>query len=707
MRRAVVAAGAAGLLVGCTQAPKDKPDDFGYDGTGIRVSIAPLTLDALSDACYSFAIESGALVDGDGNVTSPAELVVARGPQSPAGANLDNTRNSVCASRFGNGTGGDVSYVAPCDAQRPLHTVTLWVDALCDGDSDPADPSGGLGNICTEIQAYVNPCGTEGCALQVTCAENADTPVTFNFTIMGQADQGFFDIAVNFDDVFCSAKLDDCNTLDQKIRLVFDTVEMVLVSGGCPWGTGLAYGGLSAEENTLDYTGMNPDGCDAEGNAHYMEAPGDNAFAAPGPVEPNPTFGERIQTVVAAVACTAGPGDGVATQLNLSKLEIGCTDWVSQTFEGTYSLDFGNVTQEGNLMIGPFPAAVYYGTEALEGANKVYTTVAIGVGENAGCNIRWRVVPSDGAPIFEEPGTFTSFGFVDFYDGGLGGEECHAYELNGDGSAVTTQYHPTDAWIGQYDLSGVLSEAAVAFVPNRCQNDGEELALLEAEAPSIRAGAESLQASFEAYVLPEGYEKSLAVLRGRQDGLEARVGELQACEGFEAQTAALSVEAQSIRSLLVGAENLAETLRRCSLLNEYSLHTVTESNAAVLFLDRVAEVHCAASPFGDDCRFLHAADIAPEATGWWADVQYGYETPAFSSATGCYEGYPNAVGYNFKQVNAGSGGAEYECHTDAMQTSGQLFFTQAELNELHCWAMVNGRYHADSTLDLTDLEPVD
>lgn len=44
--------------------------------------------------------------------------------------------------------------------------------------------------------------------LSAECVENADTPVVFDLTIARPARQGFFDIGVTFDDVFCSAKLD-------------------------------------------------------------------------------------------------------------------------------------------------------------------------------------------------------------------------------------------------------------------------------------------------------------------------------------------------------------------------------------------------------------------------------------------------------------------------------------------------------------------
>ena len=132
------------LAAGCPGAATEGPDDFGYEGTGIAFNVAPLTLDALADACYSFAVYN-----------EQGELVVGRGPGAAAGVGggtLSGTElQTVCASQFGNGSGGDVSYVAPCDAQAPpanvgdgdavnTHTVRLWVDALC--TSAVADKSG-------------------------------------------------------------------------------------------------------------------------------------------------------------------------------------------------------------------------------------------------------------------------------------------------------------------------------------------------------------------------------------------------------------------------------------------------------------------------------------------------------------------------------------------------------------------------------------
>jgi hypothetical protein len=388
----ILGLGVATGLAACSASGPAGPstDDFGYDGTGIQFNVAPLTLDTLSDACYSFQVNN-----------EQGDLVVARGPQSAAGSSGNNTANSVCASRFGNTAGGDISYVAPCDAQLPptetvldganTHTVTLWVDALCDntqGDAAGWGPTGTQyqrGNgICAQIQNYVNPCGTNGCSLQVQCRENADTPVTFNFTIMGQADQGFFDIAVNFDDIFCSAKLDTCygeEPTSPQIRMLFD-----------------------------------------------------------------PITGERIPTAVLALACTAGADAANGTWLHLGVVEVKCEG------DTVATLDLSTVTQEGNQTpVNGIVWGAYFGSEALAtntGApwNKEYFNVAV-AGFGPGCSVGWTATASDGQTLNGDAAanTYTTYPVISFNDqvtAADGAWLCDQNGLDDPDSGVGTGYEP-------------------------------------------------------------------------------------------------------------------------------------------------------------------------------------------------------------------------------------------------------------------------
>lgn len=169
---------------------------------GLALSVAPLSLTGVANACYRVKVENqlGDLV---------AEVT------------------GVCADRYGDGAGG-LTWIGPCDASTTGlpegdtvndNRVTLALEDLFGGDGTALIPRAD----------YVNPCGVPGgnddgfgpCVQTVACRENQDTPVRFDLTILRRANQGFFDIAVDFDDVFCSAKL-DC--IGDPPGLVFDPV---------------------------------------------------------------------------------------------------------------------------------------------------------------------------------------------------------------------------------------------------------------------------------------------------------------------------------------------------------------------------------------------------------------------------------------------------------------------------------------------------
>ncbi len=181
-----------GLLAnGCLSADAPSND------ADLEVTIAALGLDGADDAVWDVQ-------------------VVSRCPSS-VGAVVWERRLS--ASRYG--AGASVSYVGTCDAE----------DGGCDNDvnvrlvgvygrevSDPgsfaaAAPDDDVGQASLD---FVDP-GV--LSEQVQCVANADTQVTFDVTVMRPARQGFFDIAVSFDDVFCSAKV-DCVSSDGTPKLL-------------------------------------------------------------------------------------------------------------------------------------------------------------------------------------------------------------------------------------------------------------------------------------------------------------------------------------------------------------------------------------------------------------------------------------------------------------------------------------------------------
>jgi len=157
---------------------------------GIKFKVAPLTLPGITNACYTLTVENDV---GD----------------------TVWTKSEICADTYGDNS-GSITYIGPCDATDnnnsneavgpagnsvTLELEGLWTggDQLTDQNTTPAVPNPDFNNPC--------PVGT-GCTLTFNCVENADVSVVFNISLMRSAKQGFFDIAVNFEDIFCSAKAD-------------------------------------------------------------------------------------------------------------------------------------------------------------------------------------------------------------------------------------------------------------------------------------------------------------------------------------------------------------------------------------------------------------------------------------------------------------------------------------------------------------------
>jgi hypothetical protein len=172
-------------------------------GERLAIEVAPLDLPGVTGVCYDLQVINGA--------SEPPEFVWTAGQVGvPRDSGGGGDTDTLCSMQYG--AGGGLTYVGTCDASVPTTTVRLFIDSLWDGETPIAD--------------YVDPCPVAegGCALTATCLENQDVPVTFNLTVMRRAQQGFFDIGVNFKDIFCSAKL-DC-TYDEAgtepIELLFD-----------------------------------------------------------------------------------------------------------------------------------------------------------------------------------------------------------------------------------------------------------------------------------------------------------------------------------------------------------------------------------------------------------------------------------------------------------------------------------------------------
>ncbi|MCB9734903.1 MAG: hypothetical protein H6745_20135 [Deltaproteobacteria bacterium] len=166
----------------------------GFSGAPMTVNIAALTLTGVVDAVWDVTVENEA---GDAVIT-----------------------RRITSSAYGDSR-GSASYVAACDAQTELgapdgvhdNRVTIELVGLYGariedaGQHHSARPAGSL------------PFNDPGpLSRTLDCEANADNTVTFDVTVMRPANQGFFDIAIQFNDIFCSAKFDCAGT-----NLLFDS----------------------------------------------------------------------------------------------------------------------------------------------------------------------------------------------------------------------------------------------------------------------------------------------------------------------------------------------------------------------------------------------------------------------------------------------------------------------------------------------------
>jgi cysteine-rich repeat protein len=243
----------------------DRGDPSLQGDGGIAVSVAPLDLEQIGFACYDLELFALDETGASGPVPTPL-LVWQRGNPNVNRAddfgNFAGDADTLCSNLYGSGPGGDIFFVGTCDATYPNHVLRVVVDGLY-------RPTGGR---LPEPDDWQNPCpASSPCEFLAKCNENADTPLLVDLTVLRSANQGFFDIAVRFDEIFCSAKVD------------------------CTWPTD--------EGGTQPIPGLH------------------NADGEPGP------------TAVIGFACTAGPGEDTSTELfvNPPRIECGGDPIVSTT----------------------------------------------------------------------------------------------------------------------------------------------------------------------------------------------------------------------------------------------------------------------------------------------------------------------------------------------------------------------------------------
>jgi len=312
------------------------------DGPRLAVDVAALNLQGVGDVVWDLEVDNG-----DGDVI---------------------WQRRVTSSGYGDGA-GSASYVGTCDADPDVddNTVKVWVvgvyaAAVTDAGSFASGADAGAGAVTGTPVDFENPTEAGPLTRDVTCVENADVFVQFDVALMRPAQQGFFDIAINFNNVFCSAKLDCCYDDDD-------------------------------------------DGCEAGEDITLLFDSG----------------GQRARTFVLGFACTAGVSSDVATALHMDPIQLDCdVNSDAATFIPDVTIDpgaagVGNLCTAGQVAscdavrtqgsADPdaylFQAAVYRGVEALTSggvaAIKVYWNVALGVTSGiSACRLRTAATADDG-----------------------------------------------------------------------------------------------------------------------------------------------------------------------------------------------------------------------------------------------------------------------------------------------------------------------
>jgi len=358
------------------------------DGPELAIDIAALSLDGVGDVVWDLQV----VHDG-----APTEVVWQR---------------RISSSGYGDGA-GSASYIGTCDADFGDNEVRVWVVGVYQaavtstGAFDSGDPTDVVGSVLE----FQNPTTDGPLTRTVACTENTDVAVHFDVALMRPAQQGFFDIAVNFNNIFCSAKFDCCNA----------------------GGDGVCDGGGTEDIELL---------FDADG--------------------------DRRRTFVLGLACTAGTATDVMTTLYLDDIQIDCdVNSDGNTFLADVTLD-PNPELPGNLCTAEsmsgcaavteaanvdadtylFQAAVYRGLEELTSdgaeAHKLYWNVALGVEDGVDvCTIRTRASADDNVNLTDGfTGGTVAKGFVyPFIQFDVDVDQCGSEELTfGADAMVSVDY---------------------------------------------------------------------------------------------------------------------------------------------------------------------------------------------------------------------------------------------------------------------------
>ncbi|MFT7583518.1 MAG: hypothetical protein ACI9MR_005205 [Myxococcota bacterium] len=338
-------------------------------GSQIEVTIGALQLVGIADACYDLEV-----------VNDSGDRVFAR---------------RITSGQFGNAL-GDVSYVGPCDASLDEADSFIYLDVV--GLYSGAATCGDTFSIGDDFDSNSLPFNDSMGILEAeaTCVANADVPINFDVTILRPANHGFFDVAVEFDNIFCSAKFDCC-------------------------------------------ADANADGlCDPDEYARLLHN-GD----------------VRDTTVVLGLVCTGGTGAADTTLLlNEIYIDCGAAGYAAIDPTGPDGTQYGtSFVDDVNGFL--FEVGKYQGEEQL-GFNKRYLDIAIGLDTDNLAGLNCSLITRATADNFNTTGgaseqfiaAGTVYPYIDFHIplwAAEGGMACAEEALNGTDSNITIAYTATDA----------------------------------------------------------------------------------------------------------------------------------------------------------------------------------------------------------------------------------------------------------------------
>ncbi len=192
---------ASAMLLGCGKDGTTTPD--GDDEPGFEIKVSPLRLDRVGEVQYGITVRRN-------------------------GGEVVWSKDAILSSVYGDGKGA-MAYIGPCDASAGSnpHAVELVIESVKDelGGDVP----------------FINPTADGPLVILQDCLPNRDQQVFFDLTIMREATQGFFDVGVNFSDIYCSAKFDCVDEEGGPRDLLFNGMERdrsVVLGFACTTGAG-------------------------------------------------------------------------------------------------------------------------------------------------------------------------------------------------------------------------------------------------------------------------------------------------------------------------------------------------------------------------------------------------------------------------------------------------------------------------------------